>query len=416
MIDLNELLRQGPLPARELADKAGSRATLSRDLRRLAPAVVRIGRARATRYGLRRRVARLDASELPVFAIDEEGRATDGGRLVFLQGDVTLWQPADETHDGLPPIMADMAPQGFLGRRFEEQHPSLGLPPRLSDWSHEHVLIALACRSEDAPGNLIFGEESFDRWQDLRYESVTRRRYPALAADAIAGEPFGSSAGGEQPKFTAFTHVCHAIVKFAPRTTEIGQRWSDLLVLEHLALDVLRKRGIAAAETRLYDTRDLRFLEVVRFDRIGERGRRPVMSLNSAYQKPELSWAEVAEQMYREHMLGEADARALRLLEAFALSIANTDRHHYNILLFPEGPNLFALAPAFDQVPMGYAPTAAGQLRPFDFAKPRMSSRTLEVFDEALHMAVELWERGSRDERITDAMRRTCAQNATLLR
>lgn len=204
-------------------------------------------------------------------------------------------------------------------------------------------------------------------------------------------------------------------MKFAPRTTEIGRRWSDLLVLEHLALDVLRKRGIAAAETHLYDTRDLRFLEVVRFDRIGERGRRAVMSLNSAYQKPELSWAEVAEQMVREHILHEANARALRLLEAFALFIANTDRHHYNILLFQKGPDRYALAPAFDQVPMGYAPTAAGQLRPFDFRKPRMSSRTLDVFDEALHIAVELWERGSEDERVTDAMQRICAHNAAIL-
>lgn len=381
----------------------------------MGPSVVRIGRARSVRYGLRRRVTRLDASELPVFEIDEDGRVRDGGRLVFLQGDVTLWQPADITFDGLPPIMADMAPQGFLGRRFPEQHPSLGLPPRLSDWSHEHVLIALARRGEDTPGNLIFGEESFSRWQNLRYESLTRRRYPARAADAIAGEPFGSSAGGEQPKFTAFTRRGHTIVKFAPRTTESGERWSDLLVLEHLALNVVRKRGIVAAETHLYDTRDLRFLEVVRFDRIGESGRRAVMSLNSAYQKPELSWAEVAEQMYRERMLSEADARALRLLDAFALCIANTDRHHYNILLFPQGSDRYALAPAFDQVPMGYAPTAAGQLRPFDFVMPRMSSRTLDVFDKAIEMATELWERGSQDERVTVSMRRICAANASLL-
>ena len=45
-----------------------------------------------------------------------------------------------------------------------------------------------------------------------------------------------------------------------------------------------------------------------------------------------------------------------------------------------------------------------------------MSSRTLDVFDEALEMAEELWERGSDDERISDTMRRTCAHSAALLR
>ena len=64
---------------------------------------------------------------------------------------------------------------------------------------------------------------------------------------------------------------------------------------------------------------------------------------------------------------------------------------------------------------MGYAPTSTGQLCPFDFAKPRMSSRTLDVFGEAVQMAAELWERGSEDERISDAMQRICAHNATIL-
>jgi hypothetical protein len=45
-----------------------------------------------------------------------------------------------------------------------------------------------------------------------------------------------------------------------------------------------------------------------------------------------------------------------------------------------------------------------------------MSSRTLDVFDDALEMAVELWERGSDSDRISETMRRVCAQNAALLR
>ncbi len=50
--------------------------------------------------------------------------------------------------------------------------------------------------------------------------------------------------------------------------------------------------------------------------------------------------------------------------------MANTDRHQFNILFFTAGKAL-RLAPAFDQVPMLYAPLADGQAPARTSAAPR---------------------------------------------
>ncbi len=109
--------------------------------------------------------------------------------------------PDGRVSDGLPIELVDARPSGFLGRHFAALHADLRLPPRLTDWSDHHILIAMSRRGEDLPGNLLVGEESFARWQALDSVAVTRSEYPTLADATIAGHPPGSSAGGERPKF-----------------------------------------------------------------------------------------------------------------------------------------------------------------------------------------------------------------------
>src|SRR5437870_4477772 len=107
-----------------------------------------------------------------------------------------------------------------LGRGVLSAHDRrerLGVPPRLSDWSDHHILLAMSRRGEDLPGNLIVGEESFARWQGIEFVSRRRDDYPALAQATIAGHPPGSSAGGERPKFGALVGNQHMLVKFAGR-------------------------------------------------------------------------------------------------------------------------------------------------------------------------------------------------------
>ncbi len=69
---------------------------------------------------------------------------------------------------------------------------------------------------------------------------TTTQSYGELAKAAAQGEIPGSSAGGEQPKFTAFAMTPdgprHVIVKFSePDQGLVQEFWRDLLLAEHLA-------------------------------------------------------------------------------------------------------------------------------------------------------------------------------------
>jgi hypothetical protein len=72
------------------------------------------------------------------------------------------------------------------------------------------------------------------------------------------------------------------LVKFtAPDDNPVSARWRDLLLTEHLALETLRAAEIPAAVSRVVDEGPQRFLELQRFDRLGLRGRRALVSLAS---------------------------------------------------------------------------------------------------------------------------------------
>ena len=105
----------------------------------------------------------------------------------------------------------------------------------------------------------------------------------------------------------------------------------------------------------------------------------------------------------------------LCLLDAFGALIANTDRHHGNIsLLLHE--HRWRLAPAYDMLPMLYAPVA-GELVPRDFAAnpPRPSVHTLAVWPQASELATRFWQTAALDERISKGFRATALTNAQLV-
>ncbi len=417
MASLEAELSQGVLHAAELRVRLGvSPPTLMRMVRN-APNVARIGRGPATRYGLRQHWPNLDGSRFPVFRITAAGVAESAGELMTLAARQSVWVPAGRISNGLPIELVDARPSGFLGRHFAAVHDDLRLPPRLSDWSDHHILIAISRRGEDLQGNLLVGDESFARWQARHALEAARTDYPALADATIAGHPPGSSAGGERPKFGVLVDGRHVLVKFAARGGAgdvVARRWCDLLILEGLALGVVGSRGIPAATASVIETPSHWFLESERFDRQGVRGRHGVLSLAAIHDDPADSWARAATLLREAGRLTDEDSRRLRWLDAFGALIGDTDRHQYNVLFFTE-EDMPRLAPAFDQVSMLYAPAADGQVPPRVLTLPIVTSDTLDVWDDALDAAREYWGRGSDDGRLSDDVRRICAGNAHLL-
>ena len=430
---LNALRNQGGhATSTELQQRLGvSQPTVSRAL---APAlaaghIARVGAGRSQRYLLPRTVEGV-GNQVLIHAVQASGALVPFGTLYPLSPGGYWMDEADKAHgqsafhDSLPWFMYDMRPQGFLGRTFAGQHPGLNLPPLLPSWSDDHILKALVNAGEDLPGNLILGAPAFDRYQALPPPARSlapvvanpATDYPTLALQALSGPLPGSSAGGEQPKFTAVRNGHPVLVKFSPAgDSPVDQRWRDLLICEALALRTLHDAGIAAAHTELVLAAGRVFLESRRFDRTPQ-GRVGMVSLETydgKYIGKASNWLTTAEFMDRAgtERLSPADVRTLRLLDAFGALIANDDRHHGNISLLLHN-HRWHLSPTYDMLPMLYRPIA-GELVPRDFAStaPRPSVHTLAVWPQACELAVRFWQTAAEDERISAGFRELARRN-----
>lgn len=410
-----------------------SQPTLSRLLAPLLASgqVVAVGAARARRYLLPREVEGV-GRQVPIHAVGADGVLQPFGSLFPLAGGGFWMDEADKVHgasafhDSLPWFLYDMRPQGFLGRGFVDAHPALRLPANLQHWNDDHILKALVNAGEDLPGNLVVGAAAFDRFLNLPTPLRSRapvvddpaRQYPALAAQALGQTLAGSSAGGEQPKFSAVRAGHPVLVKFSPADdSAAAQRWRDLLVCEALALQNLADAGIGAAPTELVEGGGRVFLQSRRFDRTPQGGRVGMVSLevyDRQYIGQGTNWVDTARRADQAgpERLSAADVTTLCLLDAFGALIANTDRHHGNIsLLLRE--HRWQLAPAYDMLPMLYAPVA-GEVVPRDFAAqpPRPTVHTLPVWPRARELATRFWQRAAEDARISAGFRALAQANA----
>jgi hypothetical protein len=406
-----------------------SQPTVSRLLAQLGDRIAIIGNARARRYTKIRDVRGL-GGEFPIFKIDTEGNAHLIGTLYAVAQDHFLWNPLnarEQLFRSLPWFIADLHPDGFVGRAFVRQlHEDLGLPPRSVDWNEDHVLSALARRSEDTMGNLVIGQESVERYFRMVRELPAPIRedaipdtYPRFAQKAMDGQPAGSSAGGEQPKFTAIVErsgvVRNVLVKFSPPvSTDEGRRWADLLICEHHALKVVQNSGISAAQSSIIEAGGRVFLEVVRFDRTGLLGRLPIISLraiDNEFYGFQDNWVNAANRMANDGRLSTQDAGSLRWLSVFGSLIGNNDQHFGNVsLIMVDDSRQYRLAPAYDVLPMAYKPVdGAVPSRPFTV--PAVVPGTPEEWPSALESASQFWNQTKSDIRISERFRIICSEN-----
>jgi hypothetical protein len=417
-----------------------NRSTLARALQSLRDVVVARGGSRRRRYALRRPL-RGNPSPIPLFRIDAAGHGREIGHLDLsypagcalsfreafpwpLSGDMV-----DGWFDGLPYPLMDMRPQGFLGRNFAHRHAlDLDVADNAEKWSDDDVLHVLAVRGNDLPGDLIVGETAYRRFLDLArttggvlIEEEIEAAYPRLAALALAHGEAASSAGGEFPKFTAARILngeqVDVIVKFSgadPSPTV--QRWADLLVCEHAALNMLESElGVATARSRIRRHGNRSFLESVRFYRHGEHGRSAVCTLASLNRAligmGGAPWPRVANALHRGGWLSGEDAERIARVWWFGRLIANTDMHEGNLAFRPG----LELAPIYDMLPMAYAPLRGGEVPERSYAPERPLPGDRPAWVEAAAAAVKYWEICAADPRISPGFRQVCEANAATL-
>lgn len=369
-------LGRGPIQVRQLVENLGlSQPTISRTIVALGDEVVRVGAGRSIQYTLRDTGRGI--GEIPIYRVSAEGTIRQLGTLIPVRPDgfVMLQSDGKTLHsDALPWWLYDMRPQGYLGRAYAARHAeALGLPNQLTQWNDSHALRALLAHGHDAIGNLLLGNTARDAFLSSTSsspiaEAEKPEAYVRFAEESARGEQPGSSAGGEQPKFVTYAETpagpCHVIVKFTDaEDNSVTERWRDLLLAEHLALCTLNEAGISAVRTRVMDFGTQRFLEVERFDRIRELGRRGLFSLaalDAEFVGAGAGWSRIAHSLARGGYIHQAAAEGASLLQAIGVLIGNTDMHTGNLSFVSEHARPYDLAPAYDMLPMGFAPKSGG--------------------------------------------------------
>lgn len=434
------LAPRGVSSANELAKALGvSQPTISRALKALGTErILRIGRARSTRYALR---SQQHVNESPIYLINDSDSALllgvlyalAGGEYVFHQEIAWKSLRGDEFKDGLYPglpwFLQDMRPQGFLGRGFARSHArALNAPVNPSEWRDDQILEALYRYGEDMPGAFVVGQAMLARVRelsgqtgDLIQEKERKQRYPELAERSLRGEWPGSSAAGEQPKFLAViadasNQSRHVLVKFSGQSDQPqAQRWSDLLHSEYHANRVLAEAGESCALSRIVHAADRTFLESERFDRCGRSGRRAVVSLealDAAYLGINgLPWNRAAGKLRDTGWISSGDAERLSLYWWFGVLIANSDMHYGNISLFLEQEPPLTLAPLYDMLPMSYRPGVDGNL-PMNVIKvTHAPPEEHHIWIKAAELAETFWARVASDHNISTEFRDIATAN-----
>lgn len=429
--------------AAELAEQLGvSLATLHRLLKEVEGAVLATGKARRARYALRKPV-RGESRPLPLYEIDAAGRAHRAAHLALvhprgahLSLEASGWPVPDESRDGwwsgLPYPLYDMRPQGYLGRQLARaEHRRLAVSANPDEWGDDDVVHVLSQVGSDVSGNLVLGDAAIEQWQAHKVAApeplkprALGRSYTRLAEQAIAAGVPGSSAAGEFPKFPALRERAggqtpHVLVKFSGADGSAAvRRWADLLVCEHLALECAKALpGGASARSQIVVNAGRTFLEVERFDRHGAFGRSRLVCLATLdaalIGDGSTDWTHLARRFAALGLLGADDVQRIEHLWWFGRLIANSDMHAGNLSFRPEGR--LAPAPAYDMLPMLYAPLPGGEVPMRSFEPPLPLPAQRSAWVAACSVAIAFWTRASRDTRVSDGFRKLCSANGQQL-
>jgi len=424
-ITIEDYLKRGPATSKEIQVSTGlSQPAVSRKLKEMGDSVIKLRDGRTQIYAATCN-AFGGSNKLPLSLVDVQGNTTLVAYLRPLVNKGFFVEPVS----GMPPLFAgdkgnglysdlpyfllDLAPQGFLGKQIaaELASQSGNIPADPRYWTTDHIGRFLLSNGEDLPGNLKLGEQALLR---IRHKplAVSDDAYPSLADNVLNGIIPGSSVGGEQPKFTAFSakSSSHVIVKFSPKgDSATARRWRDILLTEFHAAKTICNYGFPAAETRLIELDGRFFLESQRFDRSGKYGRMSMVSLQSIdaeYSGTGGGWPQALDALYRRHRISWEHVYDAETLWCFGRLINNTDMHLGNLSFAMDG-DMFRLLPLYDMCSMGFAPKSNGEVSAYNFvpAWPKMINIPGSVADSIKGMAFTFWKRVANDERISEEFR-----------
>lgn len=422
-------LRQRPHGGGELREALGvSQPTLSLLIKDHKQELFITGKTKSAKYALPRETSGLP-NPIQVYAINTDGRGSKAGTLSAVHpGDSFHWEGQGKErsgfYPGLPYFLEDLRPGGYLGALIPRLHPELEGPQDITRWNTDQCLRYLTQFGSDLIGNHILGDTAYSRFLDRNEAGVSSRNgdlaavYEKAASDVLAMGDAGSSAAGEQPKFL-FTKERGAkvIVKFSPRREDArAHRQADLLRCEWMALEPLRRLGIEVEAGEIIEGSKRTFLEVGRFDRVGERGRRGMVSLRALdlelVGKGE-GWGGVAEALFEQKKISAGDLEKVQLLDLYGALIANSDRHLGNLSFFVEPGGELRLAPVYDMLPMLYFPKV--EVVPRLFSPPSPVPSQAKAWRVALPAAMEFWGAVGAHKAITAEFRSIARENHEIL-
>lgn len=420
-LSMETILNLRPSTSKEIQVATGlSQSSVARQIKKMGDSVIQLQRGRSILYASTCNAFGSD-DKLSLGIMDSSGKTIliafirplgSGGFFVEPVRDVSIFlmgEKRDGLYDDLPYFLYDLRPQGFLGRQIAQNMTlqSDDFPPNPNFWTTNHIGRYLISNGDDLPGNLIFGEQAMLRVR-RKPVIVSEKDYPALAKSVMSGDLPGSSAGGEQPKFTVFNDesLSPVIVKFSPEgDSESAIRWRDILITEHYAAEVINNNIFPAATSRLFEMGGRLFLETQRFDRTGEFGRSSMISLDAIdreYVGLGNNWPNVMKKLFKARMVSERDSLSAESLWYFGRLINNTDMHLGNMSLSIDD-DLFRLLPVYDMCSMGFAPKSGGEVQPITFKVPDIQGANIneDQVKTVRQAAHEFWETVANDDRIS---------------
>jgi hypothetical protein len=413
-IDLSEavaalLARGEPLTAAQLAAATQkSTSSISLAVQKLGKRVHRIGAARSTRYALKIDFQGQEAQP-ELFSVPEQSNGYTTGRFAYLAGDWlhVFCRSSDGrrqewlTQHQPPWFLSTLKPQGYLGRKLARWLPDLPSDP--AQWSLGQLLHSLTYISD--PIGAVNVRMTRAMLTHLRITSLAQRdaQFDALADEDNTQTPPGSSAAGEQPKFMAHVLDQACIVKFTPpRGTPFGERWSALLMLEKLALEILQSHAIPSAGTEIVQTQRRTYLQSARFDRDIEHGARHIVAIAALHDEfvdgSWTNWVKTSEVLAEKGMITADELSQVASIFAFGHYIGNTDMHSGNLSFFVDDvitPKI-RLAPVYDMLPMMWKPDIhQGGLSDSPVQQRHLPTGFPAEQEQARQWAIEFWEQAA---------------------